>query len=65
MLSQDEYVAKKGLVCPNCGEMPDQRSVEADETGIYANCFCICGSEWVEVYHLTGYTDLFVPEKKE
>lgn len=63
MMTSEEYVAKKGLVCPNCGEMPDQRSVEIDETGVYANCFCICGAEWTEIYHLAGYENFIIPEK--
>jgi hypothetical protein len=63
MLNSDEYVVKKGLVCPNCGQMPEQRSLESDEDGVFANCFCICGAEWTEVYKLVGYEDFYLPEK--
>ena len=65
MLTSEEYVAKKGLVCPNCGQMPEQRSFEADDNGFYANCYCVCGAEWVETYILTGFEQFFLPEKTE
>lgn len=61
MLTQKEYVAKNGMVCPQCeGEdiSNDPLEVSADTNIAYANVWCpTCKAEWVDTFTLQGYSD--------
>jgi hypothetical protein len=65
-MSQEAFVANKGLTCPNC----DSGNISCDQPEIvfdtvYAIAECRdCRAEWTEKYGLIGYTDLRVPDTK-
>jgi len=64
MLSDEEYVAKGGGKCPNCGSNEVQAigPVQADYTNCWGAVRCDdCGKEWRDVYTLIGYE----PEEDE
>jgi hypothetical protein len=79
-LTQKQYVALKGCKCPNCGSEQceqaaylytfDTTNVIAGDTDndraiLHQNCHCIrCGAEWVDVYKLTGYSNLKLAQEE-
>ena len=60
-LTEEEYVDKLGVACPNCSKT---EGVEAEETEIgmgcaWQNCICtLCGATWDDNYTLVGYGNL-------
>lgn len=64
MLTNKEYVAKGGTVCPKCdGEdiNADMLEVSADTDVAYANVWCAnCKAEWTDRFVLTGYSDFVI-----
>lgn len=67
VLTPREYAARGGVVCPACGGSDvSGDSVEIDAGGASQSVSCDdCDATWVDVYKLTGYTDLEVPEQEE
>jgi hypothetical protein len=62
-MSDKEYVARKGQLCPAC-KMPDSEGSSFDTDGgeVYQEMLCNnCGASWTDIYKLTGYTSLEVP----
>lgn len=63
-LTPKAYVQRGGCRCPACG---DER-IEGDPVEImggsaYQDVTCTeCGATWTDVYELTGYTNLEIPE---
>ena len=57
MLSQKEYAAKGGLVCPHCGSKDlVGHQVDLDVNGVFQEVTCqACGAMWTDVYKLTGF----------
>lgn len=61
-LTNNEYVERKGLVCPHCLSNDIQctlHNLEIEEGMLYQNVLCFtCGEEWTEKYQLAlvGYT---------
>lgn len=63
-LASEQYVAKKGTVCPNCRSKDvgtiDNLDPDGDEA--YQNCKCNdCGALWVDRYTLHSYDNLEIP----
>ena len=62
-LSEEEYVAKEGGICPWC-ESKDICGGAAEFDGDYCwlNVVCdACNKEWTDLYSLVGYEELVVP----
>jgi len=58
MLTDEEYVAKKGLHCidKECDGVVRLGSSELQNDALIAWCSCDkCERSWMEVYQLTGY----------
>ena len=56
-MTDEDYVAKKGLVCPYCGhaEVCAAR-LHADEDVAWGDAWCSqCGRSWLEQYQLVGW----------
>ena len=67
MNSQQLYVEKLGLVCPNCGSphINSEDGIDADGGCAWQNVYCEdCDARWQDVYTLTGYDNLVVPNGK-
>jgi len=63
-LTDSEYVARGGSVCPVCkSDNVSGGPLESDGGGsAYASCVCeACGAEWTDYYRLIGYSDLVDP----
>ena len=61
---EEDYVRMRGLHCPNCRSHDIEAPASADIDGDIATqeVFCNqCSAEWVDVYHLVGYTNLVLP----
>lgn len=64
MMTEEEYVKKQGLYCPNC----ESYEITGGSLNVYAelcyqNITCsVCGASWMDVYELTGYTEYEAPE---
>ena len=58
-LSDAEYVAKGGGVCPKCGsDQVERDAVDVDGPSASQKVWCLnCDAEWRDVYQLSGYTD--------
>lgn len=61
-LTDAEYVAKAGTVCPGChSEQIEGGSIEVDLGTATQPMTCNdCGAEWTDVYQLTGFSNLVV-----
>ena len=59
LLSQKEYVKKKGQICPACGGPASaEDGPEMEGSDIWQNCSCeACGAIWVDYYKLSGYNN--------
>lgn len=57
MLTQREYLAKRGVVCPFCGSDDiEGGSVDIDAGGAFQSISCnTCGREWQDTYRLDGF----------
>lgn len=57
-LTQEQYVASKGIRCPVCqSEDIDAGTIEADGSGASQSNRCEdCGAEWYDIYNLIGYS---------
>jgi len=70
-LTEEEYVKKLGLICPNCeategiyGSSPD--GVNIDDGIAWQEIRCtLCKAGWTDNYNLVGYSQLEVPEKED
>ncbi len=64
-LTPDEYVNEGGIKCPHCKTRTViSNTVDIGGTNGTVNCSCNnCGSEWVNNWGLTGYSDLKLPKK--
>ena len=74
-LTEQEYIDKGGVACPNCHSTkgicspysPDGVSVDVDtETGFgiawqYIHC-SLCKANWRDDYNLVGYSELDIPD---
>ena len=64
-LTEQEYIDKSGLVCPNCHEpagVEAQERPEVDDSVAWQNVSCsLCKADWVDNYNLVGYSDLEIP----
>jgi len=59
-LSDDEYVAKGGGICPACGTdeiVGDAIDVDGPSASQAVHC-CCCSAEWTDKYQLQGYANL-------
>jgi hypothetical protein len=64
-LTDTEYVSKQGYVCPNChsDEITETDCFNRDDNYGWQNCSCeICGARWRDIWHLSGYDSLEIPE---
>lgn len=61
--SNEEYVAKGGNCCPNCGSTQlTGGPISVDGIQAIQEVFCNnCGASWADVYDLVGYTEMEVP----
>lgn len=62
-LANDAYLAHRGMICPVCGsaESIEGDGIEVDDLGMYQQVRCTrCGSAWLDIYKLAGYTELQV-----
>ena len=60
-LTSEEYVARKGIVCPVCqsDDVEITECAQFDGDVCSQQCECeYCCSRWTDLYTLTGYTDL-------
>jgi predicted RNA-binding Zn-ribbon protein involved in translation (DUF1610 family) len=68
-LTDEQYVATKGMYCPNCGVKGDLRSTsdtQQDDTYIYQDVKCdACGAEYNDRYELVGYYHEETDEQKK
>lgn len=57
MLTDAEYIARKGNVCPNCESCDiEGGSVEIDGSEAWQKVHCHeCEFAWIDVYQLTGF----------
>lgn len=65
-LTSEEYVAKKGAVCPVCGtDDITGGDIDFAEGSIEQQIRCDrCGAEWQDDYDLTGYCNLETGEEE-
>lgn len=68
MLTEKEYVAREGRVCPYCG--CDDLSYGDSEFGgrAWQQVACLrpsCEAEWWDVYRLIRFEPLFSPKRKK
>ena len=65
LLSEQEYVNKLGLACPNCHETEGVEAwdrPEVDDGVGWQDIGCnLCNAEWVDNYNLVGYSNLEIP----
>lgn len=56
-LTDEEYVAKKGRVCPHCGsEHIDGKNVSIEASQAFQDVSCNdCDREWTDIYDLKGW----------
>lgn len=56
-LTSEEYVAKKGLVCPHCqGEHIDGKQLSVEGGQAFQDVSCNdCDAEWTDIYDLKGW----------
>jgi hypothetical protein len=67
-LNNKEYLADWGNLCPNCesNNVESVDSMEYDCGSAWQSVGCNdCKSTWTDVYQLSGYEKLEVPEKEE
>jgi len=68
-LTEEEYVKKQGLVCPNCNSANGVSAwdrAEVDDGVAWQDISCnLCNAEWIDNYNLVGYSRLEVPEKED
>jgi hypothetical protein len=61
-MSDAEYVGKKGIACPACGQSDQPLEggpVEVDEGVAWQEVTCpVCGASWGDQYRLFGYDGL-------
>jgi hypothetical protein len=64
-LSEEEYIALRGERCPNCASSCiEGDSIEIGGNGASQSIRCLeCDATWVDVYVLSGYEFLEVPEE--
>ena len=58
MLTNEQYVQSKGMVCPACEKNEASLGTDYDGDGdsLFVNAFCVsCGAQWTEEYSLVGY----------
>lgn len=67
MLTAKQYVEKNGVICPVClSNRISSEHVELDGSYGLANVECKdCGATWQDVFYLTGYENLVLPELKK
>ena len=62
MLTNEEYVARQGVICPKCGYSDvSGLGVDIDAGRASQRVFCQnpeCDFEWQDWYDLVGYTSL-------
>jgi len=65
-LTEPEYVAIRGIRCPNCGSSEISGGpVEVTAGGASQPIICGgCGADWYDEYELSGYSCLEVPEER-
>ena len=58
MLSDAEYVAKAGAVCPHCkSDRIKSGTVNHAGSELYQDVDCLaCNESWVDVYQLVGWS---------
>jgi len=64
MLSDQEYVEKRGLACPFCKSASlEWDEIEVDGTDAQQEVYCHnCGAAWLDVYSLSGYAVVTWPD---
>ena len=66
-LTEQEYIDKLGLHCPNCHETAGvevQGRVEVTDSVAWQNVSCsLCKADWADSYNLVGYIDLDLNEE--
>ena len=63
LLSQKDYVEGQGLRCPICNQtnVAQNREVDVGIETVFVPVGCrACGTDWVDIYTLTGYDNLDV-----
>jgi hypothetical protein len=62
MLSQEEYLAARGLRCPNCGAVQiEGDSIDIEDSFAYQGVCCLkCEASWVDTYRLVSFDSLEV-----
>jgi hypothetical protein len=65
-LTEQEYVNKLGLACPNCYKTEGVDAwdrAEVDDGVAWQNISCsLCEANWVDIYYLAEYADLETPD---
>lgn len=65
MITSKEYVARKGSICPACDSInidgTGRNNYDGDWHSVGIRCMA-CGAEWDDIYTLSGYGGLDVPE---
>ena len=65
-LTSQEYAIINGLNCPHCGsaDIIADGQPDVDGASVYLDVYCgDCNSTWQDVYTLTGYDKLEIPQK--
>ena len=68
MITNKEYVEKKGVVCPVCGsdKIVTTENVQVDGDGASQNCECHdCFSIWTDEYKLIGFSNVYNKDGEE
>ena len=68
-LTEQEYVDKLGLLCPNCKSTKGVHtwgSLYTDDGVAWQDVGCnLCNLIWVDNYNLVGYSELEMPEDND
>lgn len=60
-MTDEEYVAKKGVRCPYCGAHAVRTLSDMDpcDDAAYQDAICDeCGKEWIDLFKLVGYSEV-------
>ena len=62
-MTDDEYLWHRGFKCPNCRAQAVHTEEPEDGVVCTTPCECRkCGAMWNEIYMLSGYSDLTLPD---
>jgi uncharacterized Zn finger protein len=65
-LTAEQYIEHGAMHCPNCGSLEiSAEQARTEYTTAWASVECHeCGAMWEDVYTLTTYENLTIPEKE-